>query len=104
MIVYFDGLPLLLLHPQYVVCPLLSKKKVWTGVVTDPERAQDEAVPRTVSMTWGDVCNTEVGGLFKRVLFIVKQRPTGHLRTFQLQHVYAAQMSSIVCSLNYGKL
>lgn len=35
--------------------------KVWTGVVTDPPQADDEADPRTISMTWGDVCDTEVG-------------------------------------------
>ena len=29
--------------------------------MTDPEQADDEAVPRTISMTWGDVCDTEVG-------------------------------------------
>lgn len=35
--------------------------KVWTGIVTDPVQGEGEAVPRTVSMAWGDVCDTEVG-------------------------------------------
>lgn len=30
------------------------------GIVTDPEQAEDEAVPRRVSMTWGEVCDVEV--------------------------------------------
>ncbi|CAN0434427.1 unnamed protein product, partial [Laminaria digitata] len=34
-------------------------RRVWTGEVTNPAKAEDEAVPRTVSMTWGDVCDTE---------------------------------------------
>eukprot|EP00904_Undaria_pinnatifida_P008017 jgi/Undpi1/4345/HiC_scaffold_17.g07711.m1 len=34
-------------------------RKVWTGIVTNPPQADDEAVPRTVSMAWGDVCDTE---------------------------------------------
>lgn len=33
--------------------------QVWTGTVTDPEQADDELVPRVVSMTWGDVCDVE---------------------------------------------
>lgn len=28
--------------------------------MTDPEQGEDEAVPRTISMTWGDECDTEV--------------------------------------------
>ena len=35
--------------------------KVWTGIVTDPVQGEGEAVPRTVSMAWRDVCDTEVG-------------------------------------------
>lgn len=45
--------------------------------MTDPEQAEDEAVPRTVSMTWGDVCSTEVGFFLKRVVFTVEGRATG---------------------------
>lgn len=56
--------------------PSLSQK-VWSGVVTDPEQAEDEAVPRTVSMTWGDVCSTEVGSLLKRVLSVVNEIASG---------------------------
>ena len=33
---------------------------MWTGTVINPAQAEDEAVPRTVSMAWGDVCDTEV--------------------------------------------
>lgn len=32
------------------------------GIVTEPAQAEDEAVPRTVSMSWGDICDTEVSG------------------------------------------
>lgn len=31
------------------------------GTVTAPEQAEDEAFPRRVSMTWGEVCDVEVG-------------------------------------------
>lgn len=34
--------------------------QVWAGVVTSPVETEDEAVPRTVSMTWDDACNVEV--------------------------------------------
>lgn len=34
--------------------------KVWMGVVVDPPQADDEAVPRTVTMTWGEVCDVQV--------------------------------------------
>lgn len=30
-------------------------------MVTEPDQSEDEAVPRTISMTWGEVCDTEVG-------------------------------------------
>lgn len=39
-----------------------ASAKTWTGgVVTDPQQAEDESVPRTISMARGDVCDTEVG-------------------------------------------
>lgn len=37
--------------------------KVWTGEVSDPEQAEDEAVPRTVSLSWGEECSVEVSQL-----------------------------------------
>lgn len=30
------------------------------GIVTDPEPTEDEALPRGVSMTWGEACDIEV--------------------------------------------
>lgn len=35
--------------------------QIWAGVVTDPAKSEKEALPRTVSMVWGDVCDSEVG-------------------------------------------
>eukprot|EP00904_Undaria_pinnatifida_P008029 jgi/Undpi1/4356/HiC_scaffold_17.g07722.m1 len=34
-------------------------RHVWTGEVSDPEQAEDEAVPRTVSLSWGEECSVE---------------------------------------------
>lgn len=36
-----------------------GSKQVWTGTVIYPEQAEDEAVRWTVSMAWGEVCDTE---------------------------------------------
>ena len=41
--------------------PYFCSYKVWMGTVIDPAQGEDEAVPRTISMVWGDVCSTEVG-------------------------------------------
>lgn len=72
------------------------RKKVWTGVVTDPEQAEDEAFPRTVSMTWGDVCSTEVGWLLKRVAFTVEESATGLAgNALYVHHVYAAAAAAV---------
>eukprot|EP00903_Cladosiphon_okamuranus_P011188 g10557.t1 len=35
-------------------------RRMWIGTVTDPEQAEDEAFPRRVSMTWGEVCDVQV--------------------------------------------
>ncbi|CAM9703792.1 unnamed protein product, partial [Scytosiphon promiscuus] len=38
-------------------------RKIWAGTVVDPEPAADEAFPRGVSMTWGEVCDVETFSL-----------------------------------------
>eukprot|EP00752_Nemacystus_decipiens_P003649 g3363.t1 len=35
-------------------------RRTWIGTVTEPAQAEDEAFPRRVSMTWGEVCDVEV--------------------------------------------
>ncbi|CAB1098319.1 unnamed protein product [Ectocarpus sp. CCAP 1310/34] len=37
----------------------LSANEIWNGVVIDPAPDADEAFPRGVSMTWGEVCDIE---------------------------------------------
>ncbi|CAN0050661.1 unnamed protein product [Pylaiella littoralis] len=38
-------------------------RKVWTGTVVDPEPSENEAFARSVSMTWGDICDVETFAL-----------------------------------------
>lgn len=52
------------LPPTMHALPETFLHQVWAGEITSPAQAEDEAAPRTVSMTWDDECNIGVSRFF----------------------------------------